>query len=184
MIKINLLKPITIPNLMNSISRSTNYINDSFKYKNCGPRIQSHPRRKYYGLELRNTLYPSPRIYMENYNKFKHYYISDMSKRFFPKITFQIFPTQKTEKITYRNKYHSISTGHTKTKVTSSIEIQTSKNNDINYKLKSKKIHNLRKINLNFPYVKPTKSNLDNFFLEIEKKKKIKVTPYSFKTFS
>jgi len=149
-----------------------------YKYLNCGPRIQINPRRKYYGLELKNTIYSSPKIYMQNYNKFKHNYITEISKsKFHPQIKLNFFQTQKNknesnfiEKNNFKIYKIKCVSNNNATK-NSSIEIQTFENN--NKDIRKRNNHFLRKINLKFPYTQPIKTNLDDFFLKIKKKKNI-----------
>ena len=172
--KTNLLLRSTFDsNLFFKTNPSTIYSERKLKFLNCGPRIQKNPIKKYYGLELKNTIYSSPRVYMENYNKFKHNYITDIAKKILPKIRIQFFPTQRNEYHNSRNyNYYSVKyqIDKTSSKNSNNIEIQTLDFNSINFS-KSRIVQKLKKINLKFPYTKPTKSYLDDYFKEIHRKK-------------
>ena len=160
-------------NLFFNINPSTIYSERNLKYINCGPRIQKNPIKKYYGLELKNTIYSSPRVCMENYNKFKHKYITEITKKLLPKIRFQFFPTQNNEYKNSRNyDYYSVKyqTNNTTSKNSTNIEIQTLDFNRIDNR-KSRNFQKLKKINLKFPYAKPTISYLDDYFRKIHRKK-------------
>ena len=169
----NLLKSTFDADLFFKINPSTIYTERQLKYINCGPRIQKNPIKKYYGLELKNTIFSSPRVYMENYNKFKHKYITEITKKLLPKIRFKIFPTQNDENYNSRNyNYYSVKYQSNKTtsKNSKHIEIQTLDFNSIDCS-RGRNFQKLKTINLKFPYAKPTKFCLDDYFREIQRKK-------------
>lgn len=167
--KVNLFQHSTFDSELIKINPFRTFFNSKYKYSNCGPRIQINPTKTYYGLEIQNTIYPSPKVYiMQNYNKFKHSYIKNLSKSVVPNIKYITLSKNK-------NVFKSFNTQN-------SIPKQNNQKSNIQIFRKNKVVsRNVRNIYLDFPYIKPSKYSLIDYF---KKNKKIKTNLNIYKSFT